>query len=1168
MNTSQLVIYGLILFLYPTVGGVARAQVGAVKFGKNRVQYENFRWKVIDMKRFDLYYNGKTDKLASEIAYTALEELENWEEKLDFSLPNKFNIVFYLSYEQYLSSNIGSDLDWSRRGGVARLVNNKIPIYYSSSLRDVRRQLREALLRLIIEYSFTGEEKGEKPQEEKIVNVPAWIIKGYIAYRATGWNAQLDYQLRVRIMEYVYKSFGALLNHEQQLAGQTMWYYLERQYGKKKLDETIEAMQQNKSINSILKQVIQRTYSQFTKEIFPYFIKLFQEDERKRKDQALGKSYTRIQLHRPNAYRKYTDVISIIANPSTKKGIYARIDFKEGRYKVVVSETRSRKKTILRTGIYLYDNKITENYPQIAWTPNGTRLGVVYYEKNQLLFFEYDILRRTRVNKQALSLYFTSVHDFQYLNDGALLLSAVKNGQSDIFTFNIRTKAIENITQDVYDNIDPSYVTFGKKIGIVFSSNRPVVPIDSLPTDTEKYDNNYNIFIADYSVPKGPHPITPLTFCRYGDARYPSQYNSNSFSYLSDENGIRNRYIADVVSTQLGIDTFYTIADETYKNVSFDSLRTLLRAKRKTTADKRQLLIRTQEKTRASPITNYAHAIIESKYSGGAKPMLTDLKYTTYTKQLYLVDAANTRRESSIKLPPLAPTAFRLFQQGILVSGKGGTTTVQKDRQLFTPTDPDSIAYYKDYFVSRFAFNPLLNTDLPPQLRVEATPPPSAATPSSARGFFRRRGRVRKPFSTIVSNPTQTRYLPRFFLNMLDVSLDGTLLADQAYQPYAGGQGPILLNGQNKVSGMITFNTFENLEHWKILTGYRLPLSLQNIYSDFITTIEYLKSRVDYGFTYLRSSTFTSSSTRNITSYFLGQVKYPIDILRSVRFIFGPRRDWFNYKLVPNSDQNPNIDFTKQKDSINWTNTFRAEFVYDNSIAPAINVHKGIRLKVYVEMFLNIGRYNTVDDAKINLFNFDQNTFNLGFDLRHYKALYKDVVWANRLSGDLSYGQRPIIYYLGGTDRWFSPQFNQGNQPDPTQNYAFQTLAVAVRGFKQNIQNGRKNFVFNTEFRLPLLTTFIRRPIHSDILRSMMAVLFLDAGSAWNNGLPKIASTTLEGDNTIVHLQSTSLPFVVGYGLGVRAYLFGYYLRVERGWAVGNEFLKNGLWYISVGYDF
>lgn len=233
MNTSQLVIYGLILFLYPTVGGVARAQVGAVKFGKNRVQYENFRWKVIDMKRFDLYYNGKTDKLASEIAYTALEELENWEEKLDFSLPNKFNIVFYLSYEQYLSSNIGSDLDWSRRGGVARLVNNKIPIYYSSSLRDVRRQLREALLRLIIEYSFTGEEKGEKPQEEKIVNVPAWIIKGYIAYRATGWNAQLDYQLRVRIMEYVYKSFGALLNHEQQLAGQTMWYYLERQYGKK-----------------------------------------------------------------------------------------------------------------------------------------------------------------------------------------------------------------------------------------------------------------------------------------------------------------------------------------------------------------------------------------------------------------------------------------------------------------------------------------------------------------------------------------------------------------------------------------------------------------------------------------------------------------------------------------------------------------------------------------------------------------------------------------------------------------------------------------------------------------------------------------------------------------------------------------------------------------------
>ena len=54
-----------------------------------------------------------------------------------------------------------------------------------------------------------------------------------------------------------------------------------------------------------------------------------------------------------------------------------------------------------------------------------------------------------------------------------LLLSAVKNGQSDIFVYDYDKNEIEQITNDSYADLDATFVTFPNKSGIIFSSNRP-----------------------------------------------------------------------------------------------------------------------------------------------------------------------------------------------------------------------------------------------------------------------------------------------------------------------------------------------------------------------------------------------------------------------------------------------------------------------------------------------------------------------------------------------------------------------------------------------------------------------------------------------------------------------------------------------------------------------
>ena len=136
---------------------------------------------------------------------------------------------------------------------------------------------------------------------------------------------------------------------------------------------------------------------------------------------------------------------------------------------------------------------------------------------------------------------------------------------------------MQPITNDVYDNLDASFVSFPGKNGIIFSSNRPG---GNAPTgDTVLPSNNrFNIFmITDFGDKPELNQITQLTNLKYGNARFPTQYNQNHFTFVSDENGVGNRYAGFFTSTKQGLDTLVLIAGEILRNPSAAEVDSTLR---------------------------------------------------------------------------------------------------------------------------------------------------------------------------------------------------------------------------------------------------------------------------------------------------------------------------------------------------------------------------------------------------------------------------------------------------------------------------------------------------------------------------------------------------------------------------------------------------------------
>ncbi len=62
--------------------------------------------------------------------------------------------------------------------------------------------------------------------------------------------------------------------------------------------------------------------------------------------------------------------------------------------------------------------------------------------------------------------HFEQIQDMKFmLNPNTLLFSAVRNGQSDIFVYNIEKDSYEQVTNDSYADLDATFVAFPKQIG-------------------------------------------------------------------------------------------------------------------------------------------------------------------------------------------------------------------------------------------------------------------------------------------------------------------------------------------------------------------------------------------------------------------------------------------------------------------------------------------------------------------------------------------------------------------------------------------------------------------------------------------------------------------------------------------------------------------------------
>ncbi len=1059
-------------------------------FGKNRLQFNTFYWKFYRFERFDIYSYEDGTELSLYVADYVEKEIERIERFFDYNFNRRLIFLTYNRLSDFRQSNIGqqpTDEESSNIGGVTKINQNKIFVYFSGDHRKMEEELSQAIAEALIQEMIYGNDLKDNLTNSTLISLPDWYLKGLVSYVSNPWNFDLENRVKDGIISKRYEKFNRLTGQDAIIAGHSFWKYIADTYGVSVIPNILYLTKINKNSNTGFLYVLGLSIRNLSFEWLGYYLDLYNQSESIRTLPSEGKL-----LKKPKKKRVYQQVK---ISPDGKYIAYVTNEL--GQYRIFLFDTEtSKQKQILKHDFKL--DQITDySYPVLTWHPSSKILAFVTESKGQLKLTYYTL--EDKQFSERIMTFYEKILDLSYSDDGLrFVISGVVNGKTDIFVHNIVSATNERITNDMPDDFHPRF--YNNSEMIVFSSNRRN---DTLYTANEPEDNTVNyLSVFTYNYKNGSRELRRINDRNYSSYDLPYSLDKNRYIYLSDQSGIINRYAAKYDSAISYIDTITH-----YRYFS-----------------------------RSYPITNYRRNILEHDYipssgkyselifnngrfniySGILDPAISykdEMKITSfrekYFQSLKVEDSLKSIKKKSIPMSEVTDNSF--------ISGsdtfKLDAISIDINNYVF---EKEKLSLYNEKFREN-DFNLVLDT-------------------------------IAEPRKMYIDY--ETSFYPNFLVNQVDFSF-----LNQSYQTFTGGA--VYYNpGFNMLFKVGANDLFED---YRLIGGVRFASDFDS--NEYLLSVENLKKRIDKQLIFHRQ-VFKTSSEYSLLKIFSHELFYSMSYPFSQVGALKATASFRNDKIVYLSTDLQNLN---EKDEYRPWLGLKFEYIHDDTRFIGVNLYNGLRYKLFAEGYKQINR------SKSDL-------IVLGADFRYYFPIHRTLIWANRFATSTSFGNSPLIYYLGSVDNWLNftskvQTFDQSVPIDYTKNYAYQTLATNMRGFSQNIRNGNNFALINSELRWPVFRYFANHPISSNFLNNFQIAGFFDVGSAWTglspwSGENAYDTEKFENGPILVVIDSNRDPVVFGYGFGLRSRIFGYFVRADWAWGIENRTILPRIFYFSLNLDF
>jgi Tol biopolymer transport system component len=514
-------------------------------FGKNRVQYHNYEWRYIESQHFDvLYYSANNYKLGEFAAQSLEAAYKQISEDFKHEIAERITIIIYDSEIDFAQTNVVALPDDSQGIlGVTDLYKNRVTVWFTGDYRSFKHTLHHELVHAVINDMFYGGSLQSVIQNNIQLVIPLWFNEGVCEFSSVGFDTNTDNFMRDAVINNYVPPIMALDGYFAYRGGQTVWAYIAETYGREKIAEIFQRIKTSRNLDIGFRQAIGLSIDELSDRWQDWLRKRYYPEVANR--ELLSDAATKITSYEKTGYYNTSPAIS----PQGDK--IAMISSKTGYFDlIVVSAINGRViKRLIKGDNNLDFEALNILNPNLSWSPDGRQLAISSQNKgyDHLAIINYVTGRSKKVRFKDMD----AILSVAWSPDGKrIAFSGTIGAYSDIFVYNLEQKTLQNLTNDLFSDLEPSWSPDGRTI--YFSSDR------GPNAEAGRFRDGYNMLINPdlhqkdvYSIDVESRKMTRITQTPEWDETRPLLTASGKLVFISDQNGIPNVYEFDLRTRQV-----------------------------------------------------------------------------------------------------------------------------------------------------------------------------------------------------------------------------------------------------------------------------------------------------------------------------------------------------------------------------------------------------------------------------------------------------------------------------------------------------------------------------------------------------------------------------------------------------------------------------------------
>ncbi|PYR82409.1 MAG: hypothetical protein DMF87_01705 [Acidobacteria bacterium] len=491
-------------------------------FGRNKVQNGSLEFRTLHTEHFDIYYYPEEEPLTRQAARMAERWYARFSQLLDHQFTHRQPIVLYASHRDFSQTNVSSGMVDEGTGGFTERIKSRIVMPFAPGLGETDHVIGHELA-----HAFQIDI--EKSAHQNAFALPGWFIEGMAEYLSLGpSNAFTDMWLRDAKLHNRLPTVEQLDSprYFPYRYGHAFWSYLGRTFG----DEIFGKILRSKArgVLARLQDVTGKTPEELTKDWHESIPSAESDPDNVVRPRAIVTSADGGRIHVAPAISPDGRQIMFVSERDRLSLDLYMADASSG---AVVRK-------VISTAADPHFDSLQYIQSAGAWDASGHRFvvaAVIDGIASLTIIETRGVAPRRDIRLRDLG----EIYNPSWSPDGKqILFSAMQNGQSDLFLYQLADGTVTRLTDDEYADLHPSWSPDGKTIA--FASDRFTTSLDELRFGA------VHVALLDVAT----KIVRPLTASTNGGKQISPQWSPDGKAvyYVADPDGISNIYRVDLAS--------------------------------------------------------------------------------------------------------------------------------------------------------------------------------------------------------------------------------------------------------------------------------------------------------------------------------------------------------------------------------------------------------------------------------------------------------------------------------------------------------------------------------------------------------------------------------------------------------------------------------------------